>query len=101
MGGTGTAPPWTSAWHVETFGPQVKYVLLRLKREQIGWGPDTLRLALQRRASLAGQVLPGRSAVYAYLRPFQPRLRARCRLRTRRPSHTVNGTGGPSAVANE
>lgn len=37
------------------FDPWVKYVVLRLKREQPGWGLDVIRLEMQRHPSLKGQ----------------------------------------------
>ncbi len=71
---------------LQTFDPRVKYVLLRLKRAHPGWGPDTLRLGLQRRASLASHRLPHRTALYTYLRRFHPRLSEHRRLRTQSPT---------------
>jgi len=56
------------------FDPLVRYALLRLKRTHPGWGPDKLRLALQRQPSLKGRRLPGRSTIAAYLSPYLMRL---------------------------
>lgn len=76
-------PPSTGA--LSRFDPLVRYVALRLKAENPGWGPDLLLLHMGRRESLKGKRLPGRTALYNYLRPFYLRLRADRRPRVRRP----------------
>jgi len=68
------------------FDPLVKYVALRLKREHPGWGPDMLRLHMERRPSLQGLRLPKNTALWSYLHQFGSRLFARRRLPTNRPS---------------
>jgi len=68
------------------FDPLVKYVALRLKREHPAWGPDMLRLHMERRPSLQGLPLPKSTALWSYLHPFGSRLFARRRLPTKRPS---------------
>jgi hypothetical protein len=80
-------PPQTGA--LSDFEPIVKYVALRLKRENPGWGLDVLLLHMTRRPSLAGKRLPRRTALYNYLKPFYPRLRPDYRGRTSRPSPAV------------
>lgn len=72
---------------LQTFDPMVKYVILKLKRRHPGWGPDTIRLALQRRTSLHGYRLPKRTALYNYIHSFYPRLNEHRRLKTERFVH--------------
>ena len=71
------------------FDPMVKYVALRLKREHPAWGLDVLLLHMGRRRSLAGESLPGRTALYNYLRPYLHRFRPQRRLPTKRPKEFV------------
>lgn len=78
-----TGPPSTGP--LGQFHSRIKYVLLRLKRLHPGWGVDKLRLELSRRPSLAGLLLPKRSALAAYLARFRSRLLAPRRRPTRRP----------------
>lgn len=81
--GQSPGPDRTGA--LSTFDPLVKYVALRLKSEHPAWGVDLLRLQLSRRPSLAGKAVPGRTALYNYLRPYLPRFRPPRRLPTKRP----------------
>lgn len=67
------------------FEPMVKYVALKLKRNNPGWGLDVLLLAMSRHPSLAGVKLPARTALYNYLRPYLHRLQVNRRTRTTRP----------------
>ena len=73
---------------LSNFYPRIKFVALRLKREHPAWGLDLLLLHLRRRASLTGVPLPGRTALYNYLRQFR-RLWAHRPPRTKRPKTTV------------
>ncbi len=75
-------PP--SSGPLSRFHPRIKFVALRLKSEHPAWGLDLLLLHLRRRASLTGLPLPGRTALYVYLRQFR-RLWAHRRPRTKRP----------------
>lgn len=67
-------PGGTATGLLGRFAPVVRYVALRLKCEHPKWGPEVLRLAMSRRASLRGKTLPSRSALAAYLKPYLPRL---------------------------
>lgn len=72
------------------FDPLVKYVALRLKREHPAWGLDVLLLHMGRRPSLRGKQLPGRTALYNYLRPYLPRFRPQRHLPMKRPETVVS-----------
>jgi hypothetical protein len=72
------------------FDPLVKYVVLRLKREHPGWGLDVIRLEMQRRPSLKGQALPGRTALWNYIHSFYPRLMEHRRLHIQRPQQKAS-----------
>jgi hypothetical protein len=72
------------------FDPLVKYVVLRLKREHPGWGLDLIRLELQRRPSLKGRALPGRTAIWNYIHTFYPRLMEHRRLPIQSPKSKVS-----------
>ena len=76
------------------FSPLVKYVVLRLKRQNPGWGLDLLLLAMRRQPSLTGHQLPSRTALYSYLRPYLPRLQHKRSSRTQRPSPRYTPTDG-------
>lgn len=76
------------------FDPLVKYVVLRLKREHPGWGLDVIRLELQRRPSLKGQALPGRTALWNYIHSFYPRLMEHRRLHIQRPPQKASDLSG-------
>lgn len=65
---------------------------LKLKRSYPKWGLDVLLLDLRRRPSLRGKKLPGRTALYHYLRPYMPRLQLARQSRTKRPSPVVSDT---------
>ena len=83
-----SGPPPRGA--LSDFDPRVKYVALRLKRENPGWGLDLLLLYLQRRPSLQGLTLPKRTALWNYLHSFYPRLMEHRRLPTQRPRAAPN-----------
>jgi putative transposase len=83
-------PPKTGA--LSDFEPVVKYVALRLKRENPAWGLDVLRLHMKRRRSLTGKRIPRRTALYNYLKPFYPRFRPDYRGRTSQPSPPATDT---------
>ena len=72
------------------FDPLVKYVVLHLKREHPGWGLDLIRLELQRRPSLKGRTLPGRTAIWNYIHAFYPRLMEHRRLPIQSPKAKVS-----------
>lgn len=59
---------------LSSFNALVRYVVLRLKREHPGWGPDKLLMTMARRPSLVNKRLPKRSALAAYLKPYRARL---------------------------
>lgn len=65
------------------FGPQVRYVILRLRLEHPGWGPGRIRFHLLRRQSLSGLALPSVSSIGRYLHQWQ-RFRRRPRVKGRR-----------------
>jgi hypothetical protein len=68
----------------------VKYVALRLKKEHPAWGLDVLLLHMGRRPSLGEELLPGRTALYNYLRPYLPRFRPQRHLPMKRPEAVVS-----------
>ena len=74
------------------FTPMVKYVALKLKSTNPGWGLDVLLLEMKRRPSLQGMKIPSRTALYNYLRRYLPRLRVKRRPRTTKPKITVSAT---------
>ena len=76
------------------FDPVVKYVALRLKRINPGWGLDVLLLEMKRRPSLRNMKLPSRTALYNYLRPYYHRVRVQRRARTGRPHPDQTATKG-------
>ena len=74
------------------FDPLVKYVALRLKKANPGWGLDVLLLEMSRRESLEGHKLPSRTALYNYLKPFLHRFRQQRQSRTIKPKPAVAAT---------
>lgn len=87
-GWSGIDPPKTKSQiqgPLSRFAPMVKYVALRLKRQNPGWGLDLLLLEMSRQPSLAGIQLPSRTALYTYLRSYLYRLCVKRRARTIRP----------------
>jgi len=70
---------------LSSFHPRIRYVILRLKLENPGWGLDVLLLHLNRRASLQGLKLPKRTVLHNYLKPYYSRLSSTYRYVTRRP----------------
>ena len=76
------------------FEPMVKYVALKLKRNNPGWGLDLLLLQMSRHPRLQGMQLPSRTALYNYLQPYLHRLRVNRRPRTTRPKSDVWTTQG-------
>ena len=77
------------------FDGLVRFVVLRLKREHPGWGPDKLRLELQRRPSLQGRRLPGRSTIAAYVSPYLMRLQPDRETVSRPPQTAVEAAETP------
>ena len=65
------------------FDPLVRYVLLRLRLEHPGWGPNRIQSGLRKRASLLGQALPSEAEIGRYLHQW-PRFR-------RKPSQKPKG----------
>ena len=49
------------------FDPLVRYILLRLRLEHPGWGPNRIRSGLKKRASLLGKVLPCEAEIGRFL----------------------------------
>ena len=87
-GWTGIDPQKTKSQpkgSLSRFDPMVKYVVLKLKRKNPGWGLDILLLEMSRQPSLEGVRLPSRTALYIYLRPYLHRLCVKRRSRTVRP----------------
>lgn len=73
-----------------SFDSLVKYVALRLKLENPGWGLDVIILHLGRRASLKGKQLPKRTTLHNYLQPYYHRFGNRPRYPTKRPEQSDN-----------
>lgn len=69
---------------LSTFTPLIRYVILRLKCQHPGWGPDVILLHLRRLPALQGQFLPSRSAIAAYLSPYLGRIKGH-RVKVKRP----------------
>jgi len=51
-----------------TAAPELKAALHALRRQHPGWGPQTLRLEIAQDARFAGQKLPSRARIAAYLK---------------------------------
>ena len=79
----------TSIGSLSSFDRLIKYVALRLKSENPGWGLDVILLHLSRRASLKGKKLPKRTALHNYLSPYYSRFRLTYRYATGRPAQLV------------
>lgn len=74
---------------LSNFDARIKYVALRLKLENPGWGLDVLLLNLKRRVSLTGKKLPKRTALHNYLKSYYSRFNASYRYATGRPKQLV------------
>lgn len=53
------------------FAPTVRYVILRLRREHPRWGPHSILLHLQKRASLRGVTLPSPASIGRYMQQWK------------------------------
>jgi transposase len=63
--------------HLSQFDPRVKYVVLRLRLKQEGWGPKSIHHHLQKRASLKGLKLPSKASIGRYLHQWSRFRRSR------------------------